>query len=106
MIGLLIYPVVAYVLWVMFLAVMALANAWRDLTMFVKVLALPAVVVAILLDIAFNLAATVIFFDLPREATFSQRMSRYKQGSGWRCRVACWVCGNLLDPFQVGGHCR
>ncbi len=97
---------VAYVLWVMFLAVMALQHAWPRLPGPVRALAVPAVLVAIALDVAFNLLASIPFADLPREATFSQRMGRYKAGSGWRCRVAQWICRNLLDPFDIGGHCR
>lgn len=98
---------VGYVLWVLFLAVMALRHAWPGLPAFTRALAVPAVAVAILLDIAFNIAASMVFMDFPREATFSQRMSRYKRDdAGWRCRAARWVCANLLDPFDIGGHCR
>lgn len=96
----------AYALWAMFLAVMALRWAWYRLTAPVKVLAFPLVLIAFAADLIFNLFATVPFFDLPREATFSQRMGRYKYGDGWRAVVARWVCANLLDPFQIGGHCR
>lgn len=96
----------AYVLWVMFLAVMALQHAWPRLPALVRALAVPAVVVAIILDIAFNVLATVPFADPPREWTFSQRMGRYKSGTGWRAAIAHWVCANLLDPFDIGGHCR
>ena len=96
----------AYLLWLLFLAVMALQHAWPSLPVLVRALAVPAVVVAIVLDVAFNLAASIPFADLPREWTLSQRMGRYKAGSGWRCRIARWVCANLLDPFDIGGHCR
>lgn len=100
-------PLLAYLLWVAFLAAMSLRLAWYRLTLLVKVLAVPLVLVAFALDLVFNLVATVLFLDLPHEATFSQRMGRYKAGaSGWRATVARWVCANLLDPFQNGGHCR
>ena len=95
-----------YILWVMFLAVMALANVWHSLPKFTKVLAIPAVTVAIILDFGLNLAATLIFLDMPQEATFSQRMGRYKKESGTRSKIAAWICGNLLDCFEIGGHCR
>ncbi len=96
----------AYVLWVLFLAVMALQHAWDRLPGLVRALAVPAVVVAIALDVAFNLVATIPFADAPQEWTFSQRMGRYKQGTGWRAVTAQWICANLLDPFEIGGHCR
>lgn len=104
---------VAYLLWVLFLAVMALQHAWSRLPSLVRALAVPAVVVAIALDVAFNLLASIPFADLPREWTLSQRMGRYKLsytngrlGAVWRAKVAQWVCANLLDPFEIGGHCR
>lgn len=96
----------AYVLWVLFLAVMALHNVWDDLPPFTKLLAFPAAFLAVVLDIGFNLAASVVFLDRPREVTFSQRMGRYKREGGRRAVVARWICSNLLDPFQVGGHCH
>lgn len=96
----------AYVLWVLFLCVMALKHAWPRLTPFTRACAIPAVVVAILLDIVFNVLATVPFFDPPAEWTFSQRMGRYKGETGRRAAVARWVCSTLLDPFEIGGHCR
>ena len=96
----------AYLLWLAFLVVMALKARWSTLPIVTRVLASPAVLFVVAFDIGFNLAATVLFIDLPREATFSQRMSRYKRGDGLRSTVARWVCANLLDPFEVGGHCR
>lgn len=101
------YLAAAYVLWVLFLAVMSLASVWHELPKFTKGLALPAVVVALVLDVAFNVCASVIFLDLPREWTFSQRLGRYKKQGNWRAKVARWVCSRLLDPFDVSGlHCR
>lgn len=96
----------AYLLWVAFLAAMSLRLAWYRLTLLVKVLAVPLVLVAFGLDLVFNLVATVLFLDLPQEATFSQRMGRYKGDATWRTPIARRICATLLDPFQIGGHCR
>lgn len=100
-----------YSLWIAFLAVMALRWAWERLPLATKVLAAPLVAVAIVADVAFNLAVSVPLAELPREATFSQRMGRYLswapiRPNHWRVRLARWVCANLLDPFEIGGHCR
>ena len=62
--------------------------------------------VAAALDLVLNLLASVPFLDWPHEATFSQRMGRYKADATWRTPIARWICANLLDPFQMGGHCR
>ena len=99
----------AYLLWLLFLVVMALMHAHQRgvLPPLALVLAVPAIILAVLLDIGLNLVATIPFADRPQEITFSQRMGRYKQaGTGWRAAVARWICANLLDPFDIGGHCR
>ncbi len=99
------FALYAYVLWVLFLAVMSLYAAWRTLPTFTKALSLPAVVIAVIMDVGLNIVATIPFLDLPHELTFSQRMGRYIRNPSWRTPIAKWICGNLLDPFQVGGHC-
>lgn len=97
----------AYLLWVLFLAVMALQNKWHDLPKTVKVLAIPAVLAAVTLDVLFNLTiGTVLFLDIPRQYTLSQRVGGYKQNNDWRRPIAVWICSNMLDPFQAGGHCK
>ncbi|GAB2181824.1 hypothetical protein DLREEDagrD3_20470 [Denitratisoma sp. agr-D3] len=95
-----------YVFYFAFLAVMALRNRWSNLYTVTKVIVIPGVLVAVLFDILFNwTVATVLFLDLPREATFSQRLGRYIPRSDWRGSLARWICSRLLDPFEIGGHC-
>jgi len=96
----------SYIMWVLFLAVMSLYAAWSKLPIVTKALAVPAALIAVAMDIGLNLVATIPFLDLPHELTFSQRMGRYKHNPSWRTPIACWICANLLDPFQVGGHCK
>jgi len=102
------FTLYVYVFWLLFLAVMALKSCWGGLHVITKILAVPGVLVAFAIDVSFNWSfAIVIFLDRPREATLSQRMGRYKvAGSGWRYWLAIRICGYLLDPFEVGGHCR
>lgn len=95
-----------YVLWLLYLAYRALDYRWHDLTLATKVLAVPIVFVGVIVDITFNFfLGSILFFDMPKEATLSQRVSRLKKGDGWRATLARWVCDSLLDPFQIGGHC-
>lgn len=97
----------AYALWLLFLAVMALNWRWHALPKAVRAIALPAVLVSVLLDVLFNLTlGTLLFLDLPRQWTFSQRVGSYKRRFDWRAPLAAWICDNLLDPFEAGGHCK
>ena len=97
----------SYTLWFSFLAVMALRMTWTRLPLTVKVIAAPGVVAMVLLDVLFNIAvASFIFLDPPRQWFFTQRISQYKTYPTWRTPIATWICANLLDPFQIGGHCK
>lgn len=101
--------VTSYALWLLFLAMMALQWRWELLPNAVKVIALPAVLLAITLDVLFNYTiACVLFLKLPArgEWTFSQRVGHYKRRIDWRAPIAHWICANLLDPFEAGGHCK
>ena len=100
-----------YVLWVLFLAVMNLSRA-REAGRLGPVayrLALPLIVVAVVVDVVFNLVfGTIGFLQLPhyRRLTLSARMDDLiLNGSGWRKRLAVWFVANLLEPFDTtGGH--
>lgn len=97
-----------YCFYLLFVVTMAAKAAWPILTVVPRVLLLPAALLAVAMDVTFNvIIATVIFFDPPQEWMFTQRLNRYKiEDAGWRTVVAKWLCFNLLDPFQTGGHCR
>lgn len=47
---------------------------------------------------------SLLFWDIPREKTITGRMKRYLAGSGWRYKVADWVCKNMLEPIDCK-HC-
>ena len=47
------------------------------------------------------LICTVIFLDIPREATLSQRLRRLLLTTGWRQRLALWFAVDLINPFSV-----
>ena len=96
-----------YVLWIFFLAYASLHAAWALLPVTTRILGVPVVVIGFVVDVAFNLTlGTVIFLELPHEATLSQRVSRLKRGVFWRASLATWICEALLDPFEARGHCR
>jgi len=95
-----------YLFWLLFLSVMALNWRWHLLSKPVKALALPAVLVAVVIDVIFNTTiGSVLFLERPHQWTFSRRVGEYKRRGDWRTPLAKWICTNLLDPFEVGGHC-
>lgn len=95
-----------FVLVTSFVAVMhaKLLREKDELSLFWKVNLLPAAVIGYFLDVAFNLVVgTILYREIPRELTFTERCRRHKDSSGSRGRIARWFC------FQFGqidsGHC-
>lgn len=99
-----------WVLFVFYAAVMSLKRA-RDagsLHWSLKALGYPILYVGLLLDVFVNLLpCTLLFAEVPREWLVTQRLSRLKSGSGWRQRLAAFMCANWLDPIDPSGcHCK
>lgn len=105
--GVIDWTIYTYVFYLLFVVTMGAKAAWPNLTVIPRTLLVPAALVAVVMDVIFNLIpATIIFLNLPRELLFTQRLDRYEEeGSGWRYRIAIWICQNMLNPFQQGGHC-
>jgi hypothetical protein len=98
-----------WVFWGMYVLVMGLYRAYLDnrLSRAAKVLGFPYLAFGYVMDVSCNLTiATVVFLELPREGLVTQRLTRLQRSSGWRQKVAFWVCTKLLDPFDPSGkHC-
>lgn len=98
-----------YVFWLLFLAGAALYASWKRMAVPVRILASPIVATLLVVDVLFNYtAATILFFEMPPKKchTLTQRLSVYLLDNGWRSKVAHVICVYLLNPFQIGGHCK
>lgn len=96
-----------YMLWVMYLAVMALKRA-RDsgkLSKPAMVLGYPLLFIGLVLDALVNITlGSVLMLELPREWLVTARLTRHiNTGSGWRKKLALWVTATLLDAFDPRG---
>jgi hypothetical protein len=59
-----------------------------------------------LIDVTLNMTlASLILWELPKQATFTQRCSSHLAEPGRRGNFCRWVCSQL-DLFQDGGHCK
>ncbi len=99
-----------YIFWLLFVMCMAFYAAWHKMPLIVKILAVPAVVVAYVFDVVWNwTVASLVFCELPppHAVTFTKRLSYYKSiDGGWRGELSHFICDYFLDVFQAGGHCR
>lgn len=105
-----------YAFWLLYILVMGLyrAHLAGRLGPLATALALPAVVLAYLVDLLANWTiAALLFRELPRHPLelVTDRLSRYLAhqdgSSSYRRRWAVWLCTSLLDPLDpTGQHCR
>ena len=94
--------------WVFYLASMSLVENRKELGRAQTAFAYTVIGPAILYDvIVLNwILGSAIFLDLPREWTLTDRLTRLKATTGWRAKLATWVCATLLNPFSSGNwHC-
>jgi hypothetical protein len=73
----------------------------------VKTVCWTILVVAVLLDVIFNIViGSIAFLELPewKRITFTMRCKKHMTATGFRGRLARWVCEGWLNPFEAG-HC-
>ena len=104
------FLVISYVFWVCFLAFSgykAATDAKRQIPAVTMMLLCPFGIFAVALDVFYNLTfAIALFLELPRTWTLTARCDSHLKETSWRGAMARWLCANLLDPFQQGGHCK
>lgn len=111
MITLLAVALYLWLFWCAYVLVMGLyrAHLARRMSRVTYVLAAPALLVGVLMDVLANIViASVVFLEPPREWLVTQRLQRHiTQDMGtWRGYLAAWVCTHLLDVFDPSGdHC-
>jgi len=107
--------VFAYLLFVFYLAYVALWAAKQNgklaaAPLAVRVVAWSILGLALVLDVAFNvIVGSAIFMEPPefwppKKLTFTARCAKWRSRDGYRARFARWVCEGWLNPFQEH-HC-
>jgi len=95
-----------YLLWVFYIAVMAIKRVRDDgkLTKLGLVMGVPVLIVGLLLDFIVNVfVMTLLLLEPPRETTVTARLKRHhKDSSGWRLAVVLFF-EPILDPFDPDG---
>lgn len=94
-----------------YIASIQIYRDWQDIPLWIVIVMSPIYVPFLLLDIVVQWTiANLLFLDLARELTLSERLGRYrtqKQYAGdWRYRVATYICTKALNPFDpTKAHC-
>ena len=100
-----------WIFWGFYVLIMGLYRAYLTdrLGPVTKFLGAPFFITGYLMDVACQITfASLLFMELPAELLVTTRLTRHlKTGSGWRYRLASWLCTALLDPFDpTGKHCK
>lgn len=95
-----------YLLWIFYVAVMAIKRVRDDgkLSKLALVMGMPVLIVGLLLDFIVNVfVMTILLLEPPKETTVTARLKRHhKDSTGWRLAVVLFF-EPLLDPFDPSG---
>jgi hypothetical protein len=100
-----------YLGWYWFVAAMGFkaAKDTGKLTRNTIIAAYPGIIVGYLYDvIVLNVIGSIYLLDFPRigEWTLTAHLTRLKNAPGIKGHKARVICKNMLDPFELGGHCK
>lgn len=104
--------VTAVLLYVLYLAYCTLrqmrdSGRLKQLPLVVRAHCTAILIVAMIVDVAFNVVfGTILFLELPelRRLTFTMRCKKWMDRPGRRGDFARWICESWLNPAEPG-HC-
>lgn len=99
----------AYLCYILYLAVMALyrAKLENSLTLTQKILGYPLLWFGLLIDFLTNISVcTLVFLEFPKEYLVTTRIIRLKKDKGWRGKLAAFICQQLDNIDPTGCHCK
>jgi hypothetical protein len=88
---------------IMYVASMGMIRAHKEgnLNIVLWVLCLPFVAISWVFDVINNATLfTLIFFEIPRELTVTERLKRHYKKPTIRGKIATWIGVTILNPFD------
>lgn len=97
-----------WLFFIMYVASMNMIRAYKEhkLNWLLWILCLPFVALSWVIDVIHNLTLfSVLFFELPRELTVTDRLKRHVKEQTFRGKLARWLSHTILDQFDhTGSH--
>lgn len=96
-----------YLFFIMYVASMGMirAHAEKKLNPVLWALCVPFVAVSLIIDVLNNLILfSLIFFEIPKELTVTDRLKRHYCQPTIRGKLATWIGDTLLNPFDHSGN--
>jgi hypothetical protein len=95
-----------YIFFIIYVASIGMIDAYKakKLNWLLLVLSFPFVAVCWLIDVAHNVTLfSIIFWELPRELTLTNRLKRHVLEDTKRGKLARWIAETILNPFDASG---
>ena len=97
------------VFYTLYIAAIQLYSDRNNLPKWIKIFALPILVVMLVCDFLMQITLfTILFLDIPRDLLVTARLKRYRDNaaynSTWRQHVATLICTEALNPFDPSKH--
>lgn len=108
---LIIIYIIAVLTWTLYICSMQFKYHKEDLYPIAKFHAYIIVIAMLILDVLLNILVSPLFLEPPRydkrEWLLSPRLKRWnRERSGYRSRMAGWICEHFLNQFdRSGDHC-
>jgi len=96
-----------WLFFIMYVASMGMIRAHKEgsLNAALWVLCLPFVALSWVVDVTHNFTLfTVLFCELPKELTVTDRLKRHYKQATKRGMMARWIANTLLNPFDYSGN--
>ncbi len=96
-----------YLFFILYVACMGMIRAHHEkqLNWALSIMCLPFVATSYIFNVVNNITVfSLVFWELPKDWTVSERMKRHYHEHTYRGKIARWICDTLLKSFDVD-HC-
>ena len=96
-----------WIFFILYVASMGMIRAHHEgkLNWLLWILCLPFVVLSWVIDVIHNLTLfSVIFLELPKELTVTDRLKSHYKEHTFRGKLSRWIGNTLLNPFDHTGN--
>lgn len=96
-----------YLFFILYVASMGMVRAHKEgkLNSILWVLCVPFVALSWVIDVIHNITLfTLLYLELPRELTVTERLKRHVSEHTFRGKLSRWIAETVLNPFDYSGN--
>lgn len=96
-----------YLFFILYVASMGMVRAHKEgkLNSILWILCVPFVALSWVIDVIHNITLfTLLYLELPRELTVTERLKRHVGEHTFRGKLSRWIAETVLNPFDYSGN--